>query len=89
MPNAHEVGKRLAQLRRQKAAAEARNVSQEEVATAVGVSTAAYNRYEKGRRLPQPPIFAAIAAYWGVPERWLYYGVLPQPAQRSNISRAS
>jgi transcriptional regulator with XRE-family HTH domain len=74
MPNAQEVGARLAQLRREKSAAERRDLLQEEVAQEVGVSEEAYNRYEKGRRMPKPAIFARIAQYWGVTERWLHYG---------------
>lgn len=42
----------------------AKGVSQEAVASAVGVSTSAYCMYESGRRVPRDRIKIALAKYY-------------------------
>lgn len=67
-------GARLAQLRRQKAADEGRDIEKQTVAKAVGVSKASYGRYEAGLSMPDEEIMGKLADYFGVTRSWLHYG---------------
>jgi transcriptional regulator with XRE-family HTH domain len=66
----------LAQARREMAARERRAVEQQEVADALGVSVAAYSRWERGAREPQDrEMVARLAAFFGVTPAYLRFGI--------------
>jgi transcriptional regulator with XRE-family HTH domain len=71
------LGERLAQLRREKAARDGRDVTSAEVAKAAGVSRGAMSRYEKNIDAPRDPVLAKIAAFLGTTMAYLRYGVTP------------
>lgn len=58
-------------------ARERRDVTGEEIAEAVGVSAAAYSRWEKGQRSPKENDVAKLAAFFGVTPAYLRYGIAP------------
>ena len=60
-----EIGKRLVELRGDK--------SQEEVATACGISPAAVGMYERGERIPRDEIKIRLARYFGVTVEGLFF----------------
>lgn len=66
----------LAQARREMSARERRDIEQEEIAAAVGVSAAAYSRWEKGQRIPKEDDVQKLAAFFGVTPAYLRYGVV-------------
>lgn len=72
---AHE---RLAQERRLKAVAEWRDISQAEVAAAIGESQTNYNRYEKGRIKIPNEVIGKAAGYFGVRKEYLWSGDEPR-----------
>lgn len=82
-----EPHERLAQERRRKAVEEWRDISQQETATALGLTLTNYNRYEKGHvRIPDDVIVKA-AAHYGVRRGWLRDGELPrQAAPRQQVT---
>ena len=43
-----------------------KNVTQEEIAKAIGISRTAYNQYEKGTRNPNPEMLSKLSDYFGV-----------------------
>jgi transcriptional regulator with XRE-family HTH domain len=71
---AQAFGERLAQERREKAAREHRDITQRDVARAVGLTSAAISNYEKGGTIPNDDILAKLAAFYGVRPSWLRYG---------------
>lgn len=80
MTHQQEVAARLAQLRREKSARERRDIFQEEIAGAIGLSTATYSRYEKGKRKVPREVVIALAVYHGVTPEFIDYGVEPLPS---------
>ncbi len=59
------ISKKLVKLRGDK--------TQEEVATAIGVSLSAYKKYEKGERVPRDSIKRRIADYYNVTVQFIFY----------------
>jgi transcriptional regulator with XRE-family HTH domain len=68
------VAEGIAQARREMSVRERRDVSGEEIAEAVGVTPAAYSRWEKGDRTPSEDYVRALAAFFGVTPAYLRYG---------------
>lgn len=77
-----EIAERLAQLRRELAARERRDITQAMIAEAVGLVPETYSRYEKGRRKVPEEAIAALAAYFGVTRSFLRYGDESQEAPK-------
>lgn len=73
MTQQEQFGKRLRQLRREKSAAEHRDVEQGEVAAAIGDTQPNYARWEKGRIPKEDETVRALAAFYGVSFVWLRY----------------
>lgn len=74
----------IAQSRREKEAREERDIEQAEIAAAVGVSTAAYSRWERGERRPSEADIEKLAAYFDVTPMYLRYGVVAAPRGTSD-----
>lgn len=74
MTHQQEVAERLAQLRREKAARERRDVTQAMVAADLGIVPETYSRYENGRRKVPEDVIEAAAKYFGVTRSFLRYG---------------
>lgn len=74
MTDLQALGERLAQLRRERSARERRDVTADEIAAAIGVTGAAYSRYEKGLRRPKDRVVDALAVYHGVSRGFIRYG---------------
>lgn len=70
----HEIAARIKQLRRKKSAEEERDVTQEEVAGAAGLSLESFSRYENGKRRVPEHAIGAIARYYGVKPAFIRYG---------------
>jgi transcriptional regulator with XRE-family HTH domain len=66
---------RIAQLRREKSAAERRDVLQAEIAKAAGLSVVTYGRYENGQRKVPDEVVIALADYFGTTPWFIRYGV--------------
>lgn len=75
---AYTLGKRIQQARREKGLLEGRDVRQEEVAEACGVSGAAVSRWESDQKLPRDENVWRLADYLGVTPGWLRYGQEPK-----------
>lgn len=65
--------KRLAQLRREKAALEERDIDHKAIAKAVGASVASVSRWESGEVFPGDAYLKKLAEYYGVTRAWLRY----------------
>lgn len=74
MAKPQTLGSRLAQERREKAAREAVDIGQADIAKRVGVSVATYSRYEADITKPDDEILGKIADYFGVTRGWLRFG---------------
>lgn len=70
------VGARIAQERRLKAAREARDIDQREIASVIGVTAGAVSRWENDLTVPKDDVIAKLARYFGVTPAWLRYGVV-------------
>lgn len=79
MTDAQEVAERLAQLRRLRGVRERRDIEAGEIAEAIGVSAAAYSRYEKGERVPKEPYLGRLAAFYEVSRAFIRYGEGARP----------
>jgi transcriptional regulator with XRE-family HTH domain len=78
------LGFRLAQERREKAAREERDIEQNEIAKAAGVTQGSYSRYEADATKPDDETMKKLAAYFGVDPGWLRFGTgqkHPSPAE--------
>lgn len=73
-------GDRLAQERREKAARDRCDISQKDVAEAVGSSAPSVSRWEKGGPPPSDATLERLARYFGVTMGWLRYGQEPRRA---------
>lgn len=79
------LGQRLAQLRREKAAREERDIDQTEIAKAIGIGAkrqAYISRWENGYVVPKDDVLKKLADYYGVTPGWLRYGEgdkVPEP----------
>jgi len=62
-----------------------KDLSQAQLADALGVSPGAIGGYENGTRLPKDNILSKIAEYFGVSEEWLRRGALITDKQRMAI----
>lgn len=76
------LGARLRQARREMAAREHRDVTQSDVAEAIGVSKVQVSRYESDLQMPSLDLVPRIAAFLGVSPGWLAFG----PDQRETGS---
>lgn len=74
MPKQEQLGERLAQLRRERAVLERKDLNAYDIAKAVGVSQPTYSRYEANITIPDDKTLARIAEYHGVSRSWLRYG---------------
>lgn len=70
-----EIASRLKQLRRKKSYVEARDVTQEEVAGATGLSLESFSRYENGKRRVPEDAIGTLARYYGVNPAFIRYGI--------------
>jgi transcriptional regulator with XRE-family HTH domain len=80
------LGERLAQLRREKAAAERRDIDQAEIAKAIGIGAKRQNYVSRWENdvIPKDDIIVKLAAYYGVDPGWLRMGTgqkYPGPAE--------
>lgn len=73
-----KVHERLAQERRLKSVEEWRDISQTEVARALGEPLPSYNRAETGRGGVPDDLILKAAKYYGIREAYLRYGELPR-----------
>lgn len=80
---------RVAQLRREKAADERRDISRKEVAREIGVSNPVISETESGTTYPSPATLAKLAHYFGVSERFLEYGDGDTKSSRPAVEVAS
>jgi transcriptional regulator with XRE-family HTH domain len=69
------VSEGIAQARREMSARERRDVTGEEIAAGVGVTPAAYSRWERGERTPSEAWVQKLAKFFGVTPAYLRYGV--------------
>lgn len=74
MTDLQRFGERLAQLRREKAAHDRRDLEMKDVAKAVKTSLSNYSRYEAGLVKPRDEVLGRIADYFGVRRAWLIWG---------------
>lgn len=65
--NRKKIAKKLIKLRGQR--------SQEEVATAVGISTSALSMYENGERIPRDEIKIRLARYYNESVEELFFSI--------------
>lgn len=81
------LGNRIAQSRREKAVRERRDITQLDVAKAVGVSGAAVSDWEADKKAPREAALAKLAAYLGVTPQYLRYGVteVAPPTVRATV----
>lgn len=73
-------GARLAQERREKAARDRRDLTQADIAKAIGSSGPSVSRWEAGLGVPSDRMVEALARYFGVTPAWLRYGQEPREA---------
>jgi transcriptional regulator with XRE-family HTH domain len=76
MTTLHTLGQRLAQARRELAVRERRDVSQADVADAVGYSRTAVSEWEAGTKIPREEALAKLATFLGVTPAFLRYGIV-------------
>lgn len=70
------LGERLAQLRREKAWREHRDIKQTEIAKAIGIGAkkqSYVSKWENGT-MPEDDVLEKLAAFYGVTPGWLRYG---------------
>ena len=87
MSHQQQVADRLKQLRRKKAYEEARDVTQAEVADAVGLITETFTRYEGGKRKIPDEVVIALARFYGVTPGFIRYGEVSVAAEPEPIAR--
>lgn len=80
MTELEEFAARVSQERREKAARERRDITQRDVADAVGTTNASVSRWEAGQNWPDDDALAKLAKYFGVTRAWLRYGEEPRLA---------
>lgn len=71
------VGQRLAQLRREKAWREERDIDQTEIAKAIGIGAkkqSYISRWERGDVVPKDDLLLKLAEYYSVNVGWLRFG---------------
>lgn len=85
LSGAQQVGARIAQERRLKAAREARDIDQRDIAKAIGVTPGAVSRWESGVTVPKDAAILALAKYFGVTPAWLHYGQEPREAPHAAL----
>lgn len=77
MPKTETLGQRLAQLRREKAADEHRDIDQAEIAKAAGLGAknqSYISKYERDAVRPRDETLVALAKYYNVSVGWLRFG---------------
>jgi transcriptional regulator with XRE-family HTH domain len=74
---AQEVGRRIAQARREKAVRDRQDVRPVDVARALDVSGATVSDWESGKVTPREAMIHALAAFLGVTPAYLRYGIMP------------
>jgi transcriptional regulator with XRE-family HTH domain len=70
------LGQRLAQLRREKAARDHRDIDQAEIAKAIGIGAGKQSYVSRWENdiIPRDEVLAKLAGYYGVTLGWLRYG---------------
>ena len=63
--DAKAIGKKLVVLRGER--------TQEEVASALGISVSALSMYERGERIPRDNIKIRISSYYGKPVHYIFF----------------
>jgi transcriptional regulator with XRE-family HTH domain len=86
MHTRHTLSEGIAQARREMAVRERRDITQGEVATGIGVTVAAYSRWETGQRVPREEDVAKLAEFFGVTPAYLRYGVVIPPSAPDDIT---
>lgn len=87
MTGLDSIGRRLAQLRREMAARERRDIPQHVAADEIGASAGAYSRWESDLRTPNDTWLAKLARYYGTTVPFIHYGVggKEKPAERGGL----
>lgn len=80
MSELEEFAARIAQERREKASRDRRDISQKDVADAVGTTNATVSRWESALNFPDNDALVKLAKYFGVTRAWLRFGQLPREA---------
>jgi transcriptional regulator with XRE-family HTH domain len=75
MTTRHTLGQRLAQARREKAVRDHRDITQADVADAVGYSRTAVSEWEADAKVPREDALAKLADFLAVTPAFLRYGV--------------
>ena len=78
MTTRQTLGQRLAQARREKAVRDHRDITQADVADAVGYSRTAVSEWEADAKVPREGALSKLAAYLGVTPAFLRYGIDPE-----------
>jgi transcriptional regulator with XRE-family HTH domain len=78
MTTLQAFAKRIAQERRLKAARDERDISNKDIAEAVGTSDANVSKWIAGLSMPRDDAMKDLARYFGVRVAWLRYGEQPR-----------
>lgn len=79
MPEQQTLGWRIAQQRREKAARDGRDITQADLAEAVGASPTSVSEWEADKKAPREDALEKLAKYFKVTPAYLRYGVPIQP----------
>lgn len=71
----HTLGGRIGQARRELSVREHRDVTQSDLAKAVGVTATSVSEWEADKKVPREAALAKLAAYLGVTPAYLRYGI--------------
>lgn len=86
MTTQHTLGQRLAQARRVKSVRDRRDITQADVADAVGYSRTAVSEWEADAKVPREDALVRLAGYLGVTPAFLRYGIVSNPSAIEPIS---
>lgn len=75
MPTPSSLGKRIAQARRELGVREHRDVTQLDLARAIGTTSASISEWEADKKQPREPSLVKLAKFLGVSPAYLRYGV--------------
>lgn len=80
MPTPSTLGKRIAQARRELGVREHRDVTQLDLARAIGTTSASISEWEADKKQPREPSLVKLAKYLRVSPAYLRYGIEPPVA---------
>jgi transcriptional regulator with XRE-family HTH domain len=86
---AQEIGRRIAQARREKAAREERDIRPADVARELKVSGATVSDWESGKITPRDDALERLGAFLGVTPAYLRYGVTATPSRAEQHAAAT